>query len=45
VTRLRRISCSAPGLTRRRRGKGFSYVDAAGNPVTDEATLARSRRW
>jgi DNA topoisomerase IB len=41
VTRLRRISCSAPGLTRRRRGKGFSYVDAAGNPVTDEATLAR----
>jgi hypothetical protein len=34
VTRLRRISCSAPGLTRRRRGKGFSYVDAAGNPVT-----------
>jgi DNA topoisomerase IB len=41
VTRLRRISCSAPGLTRRRRGKGFSYVDAAGNPVKDEATLAR----
>ena len=41
MTRLRRISCSAPGLTRRRRGKGFSYVDAAGNPVTDEATLAR----
>jgi len=43
VTRLRRVSCSAPGLTRRRRGKGFSYVDAAGRPVTDEATLERIR--
>lgn len=41
MTRLRRVSCSAPGLTRRRRGKGFVYVDAAGQPVTDEATLAR----
>jgi DNA topoisomerase IB len=41
VTRLRRVSCSAPGLTRRRRGTGFTYVDAAGRPVTDEATLAR----
>jgi DNA topoisomerase IB len=41
VTRLRRVSCSAPGLTRRRRGKGFVYLDAAGNRVTDEATLAR----
>lgn len=43
VTRLRRVSCSAPGLTRRRRGRGFVYLDAAGNPVTDEATLARIR--
>jgi DNA topoisomerase I len=41
VPRLRRVSCSAPGLTRRRRGKGFVYLDAAGNRVTDEATLAR----
>jgi len=41
VTRLRRVSCSAPGLARRRRGKGFTYVDAAGNAITDEATLAR----
>jgi DNA topoisomerase IB len=41
VTRLRRVSCSAPGLSRRRAGKGFVYVDAAGNRVTDEATLAR----
>ena len=41
MPRLRRVSCSAPGLTRRRRGKGFVYLDAAGNRVTDEATLAR----
>ena len=41
MTRLRRVSCSAPGLARRKRGKGFTYVDAAGRPVTDEATLAR----
>lgn len=43
VTRLRRVSCSAPGYSRRRRGKGFSYVDAAGRPVTDEAVLTRIR--
>lgn len=41
MTRLRRVSCSGPGLSRRRRGRGFSYVDAAGAPVNDEVTLAR----
>jgi DNA topoisomerase I len=41
VPRLRRVSCSAPGLTRRRQGRGFVYLDAAGNRVTDEAVLAR----
>lgn len=41
MTRLRRVSCSAPGLSRRRRGTGFTYLDAAGQPVTDDATLAR----
>ncbi|HVM28902.1 MAG TPA: DNA topoisomerase IB [Mycobacteriales bacterium] len=41
MPRLRRVSCSAPGLSRRRRGRGFEYVDAGGNRVTDEATLAR----
>jgi len=39
MTRLRRVSCSAPGLARRRRGKGFEYVDAGGRKVTDPATL------
>ena len=41
ATRLRRVSCSGPGLTRRRRGKGFTYVDASGAAVTDPSVLAR----
>jgi DNA topoisomerase-1 len=41
VPRLRRVSCSSPGLTRRRAGKGFVYLDAAGNRVTDPATVER----
>jgi DNA topoisomerase-1 len=41
VARLRRVSCSSPGLTRVRAGDAFRYVDAAGRPVDDEATLAR----
>lgn len=41
MPRLKRVSCSAPGLTRRRQGRGFGYYDAAGNRVTDQATLAR----
>ncbi|HEX3318119.1 MAG TPA: DNA topoisomerase IB [Solirubrobacteraceae bacterium] len=32
-----------PGLRRRRRGRGFSYVDADGTPVDDEDTLTRIR--
>ena len=30
-----------PGLSRRRRGRGFSYLDAEGRPVRDEVTLER----
>jgi DNA topoisomerase I len=41
MPRLRRVDCSAPGITRRRRGRGFSYTDACGDPVTDPETLAR----
>jgi DNA topoisomerase-1 len=41
--RLRRSDCSAPGLARVRRGRGFSYVGAAGEPVTDPETLQRVR--
>lgn len=41
--RLRRSSIETPGITRRRRGTGFSYEDAAGGPVRDEETLERIR--
>jgi DNA topoisomerase-1 len=43
VPRLRRVDCSGPGLTRRRRGKGFEFLDENGNRVTDPETLARVR--
>ena len=39
--RLRRSDCSGKGITRRRAGKGFTYVDADGRRVTDEETIDR----
>src|SRR3990170_4405731 len=27
MPRLRRVDCSGPGITRRRRGRGFEYLD------------------
>jgi DNA topoisomerase-1 len=42
--RLRRSDCSGPGLTRVRRGRGFSYVDPAGRPVRDPDELLRLRQ-
>jgi DNA topoisomerase-1 len=41
--RLRRADCSETGIRRRRRGKGFEYVDADGTRITDEETLERIR--
>ena len=35
------MDCSGPGITRRRRGKGFEYLDQNGNRVSDPAVLAR----
>jgi DNA topoisomerase IB len=43
VPRLRRVDCSSPGISRRRRGRGFEFVDANGARVDDEETLARIR--
>ena len=43
VARLRRSDCSGPGITRRRRGRGFSYAHPDGKPVTDKETLLRIR--
>jgi DNA topoisomerase IB len=41
VARLRRVDCSSTGIRRRRRGRGFEYVDADGVRVTDPEVLAR----
>lgn len=41
--RLRRSDCSGPGISRRRRGGGFSYLDPEGARVGDEDTLERIR--
>lgn len=41
--RLRYVNDDEPGITRRRRGKGFSYLTAGGKPVENEGELARIR--
>jgi DNA topoisomerase I len=41
--RLRRSDCSGPGISRRRRGSGFGYLDPEGGRVGDEDTLERIR--
>jgi DNA topoisomerase I len=43
VARLRRVDCSGPGITRRRRGKGFEYLDDEGRRITEPEVLARIR--
>jgi len=39
--RLRRSDLRGPGLRRVRRGRGFSYHDPDGAPITDAETLGR----
>jgi DNA topoisomerase I len=42
VPRLRRSDCSAPGIRRRRRGKGFTYYwEHTGERVTEDEVLQR----
>lgn len=41
--RLRRVDVNGTGLSRRRRGRGFSYHHPDGSVVTDPATLDRIR--
>jgi DNA topoisomerase IB len=41
--RLRRSQCDGAGITRRRRGRGFSYAYANGRPVRDKKILERIR--
>jgi DNA topoisomerase IB len=41
MPRLRRSDCAAPGIARRRRGRGFEYRDPAGDRIDDPETLER----
>jgi DNA topoisomerase I len=41
MARLRRVDCSGPGITRRRRGRGFEYLDQNGNRIEDADVLVR----
>jgi DNA topoisomerase I len=41
MPRLRRSSCAAPGIARRRRGRGFEYRDPGGERVDDPEVLER----
>jgi DNA topoisomerase I len=41
--RLRRVDCGAPGITRRRRGRGFEYLDESGERIEDGDVLDRIR--
>src|ERR671927_1378637 len=43
MPRLRRSNPSAPGIVRRRAGRGFTYRDHLGETVTDPETLGRIR--
>jgi DNA topoisomerase IB len=43
MTALKRVRCTAPGIARRRHGRGFTYVHPNGQPVRDEATRERIR--
>ena len=40
---LRHVSDAAPGISRRRAGRGFSYTGPDGKTMRDRATLARIR--
>ena len=43
MARLRRVDCSESGIVRRRRGKGFEYMDADGRRITEPSVLDRIR--
>jgi DNA topoisomerase I len=43
VARLRRVDCSGPGISRRRRGRGFEYRDDQGRLIDDPEVVGRIR--
>jgi DNA topoisomerase IB len=44
MPRLRRIDCSGPGIIRRRRGRGFEYLDHSGARIDDGEVLLRIKQ-
>ena len=38
---LKRVDCAGPGITRRRRGKGFEYFDEDGRKITEPTVIQR----
>src|SRR3990170_1578652 len=43
MARLKKVDCSGPGIRRRRRGKGFQYLDDDGRRVPEPSVLERIR--
>jgi DNA topoisomerase-1 len=43
MPRLRRVDCADPGISRRRRGKGFEYLDEDGDRIEDPDLIERIR--
>jgi DNA topoisomerase IB len=43
MARLRRVDCSGPGIGRRRRGRGFEFLDEDGRRVSDPEVIDRIR--
>jgi DNA topoisomerase IB len=41
MARLKQVDCSGPGYRRRRRGRGFEYLDEAGERINSLDVLAR----
>ena len=44
MPRLRRVNSSKPGIQRRRRGRGFEFIDTDGKRLTDRETLERIKQ-
>jgi DNA topoisomerase-1 len=43
MARLRRVDCAVSGIARRRRGRGFEYVDEDGSRIDDPGVIDRIR--
>ena len=43
MSALKRVRCTGPGISRRRQGRGFTYVHPNGQRVRDDQTLVRIR--